>query len=180
MEPLVIQMTDRDNVAIVANDGGLPPGTTLPGGLVLKDQVPQGHKVSLVDLTAGDAVLRYGVTHRPRAARHRGRPLGARAPARPARSASGSRACRWPSAKPPALPPLEGYSFQGYRNADGSVGTRNLLAITTTVQCVAGVVEHRGQAHPHRTAAAVSRTSTTWWGWSTATAAAWRSTRPTR
>jgi TRAP-type mannitol/chloroaromatic compound transport system permease large subunit len=42
---------------------------------------------------------------------------------------------------PPALPPLEGYTFEGYRNADGSVGTRNILAITTTVQCVAGVVD---------------------------------------
>jgi galactarate dehydratase len=41
-----------------------------------------------------------------------------------------------------ALPALEGYTFEGYRNADGSVGTRNILAITTTVQCVAGVVEH--------------------------------------
>lgn len=30
----------------------------------------------------------------------------------------------------------------GYRNDDGSVGTRNILAITTTVQCVSGVVEH--------------------------------------
>ena len=38
--------------------------------------------------------------------------------------------------------PLEGYTFQGYRNADGSVGTRNVLAITTTVQCVSGVVEY--------------------------------------
>jgi galactarate dehydratase len=43
--------------------------------------------------------------------------------------------------KPQALPPLEGYTFEGYRNADGSVGTRNILAITTTVQCVSGVVE---------------------------------------
>jgi len=42
-------------------------------------------------------------------------------------------------AAPPALPPLAGYSFEGYRNADGSVGTRNILAITQTVQCVAGV-----------------------------------------
>jgi len=41
----------------------------------------------------------------------------------------------------PALPPLDGYTFEGYRNADGSVGSRNILAITTTVQCVAGVVE---------------------------------------
>jgi galactarate dehydratase len=39
------------------------------------------------------------------------------------------------------LPPLEGYTFDGYRNPDGSVGTRNILAITTTVQCVAGVVD---------------------------------------
>ena len=37
--------------------------------------------------------------------------------------------------------PLNGYTFEGYRNADGSVGTRNILAITTTVQCVAGVVD---------------------------------------
>jgi galactarate dehydratase len=43
--------------------------------------------------------------------------------------------------KPPALPPLEGYTFEGYRNADGSVGSRNILAITQTVQCVAGVTD---------------------------------------
>src|SRR5690606_35285702 len=39
------------------------------------------------------------------------------------------------------LPALDGYSFEGYRNPDGSVGTRNILAITQTVQCVAGVTE---------------------------------------
>jgi len=42
--------------------------------------------------------------------------------------------------RPAAAEPLQGYTFEGYRNADGSVGTRNILAITTTVQCVAGVV----------------------------------------
>ncbi|MGC8035776.1 hypothetical protein ACP3WA_27120, partial [Salmonella enterica] len=30
--------------------------------------------------------------------------------------------------KPAPQPPLDGYTFEGYRNADGSVGTRNLLA----------------------------------------------------
>jgi galactarate dehydratase len=44
-----------------------------------------------------------------------------------------------PRERPEPLPPLEGYAFEGFRNADGSVGTRNLLAITQTVQCVAGV-----------------------------------------
>jgi len=43
---------------------------------------------------------------------------------------------------PPEAPPLEGYTFEGYKNADGSVGTRNLLGITATVQCVTGVLDH--------------------------------------
>ena len=43
--------------------------------------------------------------------------------------------------KPAPQPALEGYTFEGFRNPDGSVGTRNILAITQTVQCVAGVVD---------------------------------------
>ena len=39
-------------------------------------------------------------------------------------------------------PPLEGYTFEGYRNADGSVGTKNILAISTSVQCVKGTLEY--------------------------------------
>ena len=51
--PVVIAMHERDNVAIVANDGGLPAGTVLPSGLVLRDHVPQGHKVALEDFAEG-------------------------------------------------------------------------------------------------------------------------------
>src|SRR5688572_23144102 len=61
MTPLTISMDDRDNVAIVANDGGLPAGTRLASGLVLVEQGPQGHKVALVDLPAGAEVRRYNV-----------------------------------------------------------------------------------------------------------------------
>jgi galactarate dehydratase len=46
------------------------------------------------------------------------------------------------TAVPDPMPPLEGYTFEGYRNADGSVGTRNILGITTTVQCVAPTVDY--------------------------------------
>ena len=42
---------------------------------------------------------------------------------------------------PPALPALDGYTFEGYRNPDGTVGTRNILAINTSVQCVAGTLD---------------------------------------
>ena len=138
--PLFIRMHAADNVAIVANDGGLPAGTVFADGLRLVDHVPQGHKVALEDLAEGDAVRRYNVV------------IGYALQALPRGSWVNERVLRMPAApeleglpmatvKPPALPALEGYTFEGYRNADGSVGTRNILAITTTVQCVAGVVD---------------------------------------
>jgi len=144
MVPLTISMHERDNVAIVANDGGLPAGTTLSSGLVLKEHVPQGHKVALVDLALDAPVVRYGI------------PIGFAAQDIPAGSWVSETILRMPSArdlenlpmatvKPDPLPPLEGYTFEGYRNPDGSVGTRNILAITTTVQCVSGVVDYAVQ-----------------------------------
>ena len=137
--PLYIVMDERDNVAIVANDGGLPAGTRFASGLTLVDKVPQGHKVALVDLAAGEAVRRYNVVI-GRAVRDI--PAGSWVHERllempPARSLEGLPVS---TVKAPALPALEGYTFEGYRNADGTVGSRNILAITTTVQCVAGVV----------------------------------------
>ncbi len=133
-------MHPKDNVAIVANDGGLAVGVKLPGGLVLVDRVPQGHKIALVDLSAGAPVLRYGI------------PIGYAQKAIAAGSWVHERLLTMPDArglenlpistiKPLPQPPLQGYTFQGYRNADGSVGTRNILAITQTVQCVAGVTD---------------------------------------
>lgn len=140
-KPLYIRMHAHDNVAIVVNDGGLPAGTEFPGEFVLKNRVPQGHKIALVDIPEGQPILRYdvvigyavrdieqgswveeSVVRMPPARELVGLPIATR--------------------KAPASAPLEGYTFQGYRNADGSVATRNILAITTTVQCVAGVVEH--------------------------------------
>ena len=138
--PLTIRMHERDNVAIVANDGGLPPGAQMPSGLVLCDRVPQGHKVALVGIEAGAPVLRYGI------------PIGYALKDIAAGSWVHERLLKMPDAraldnlpiatvKPAPLPALEGYTFEGFRNADGSVGTRNILAITSTVQCVAGVVD---------------------------------------
>ncbi len=133
-------MHPDDNVAIVANDGGLPAGTVFDDGLVLVDKVPQGHKVTLVDIAEGAVVRRYNVV------------IGYAAKALPRGSWVHERVLTMPeppgleglpmaTVRAPVLPPLEGHTFEGYRNADGSVGTRNILAITTTVQCVAGVVD---------------------------------------
>lgn len=138
--PLYIRIHANDNVAIVVNDGGLKAGAEFTDGLRLVDNVPQGHKVALADLAEGAAIVRYNVV------------IGYAQKALPRGSWVHERVMRMPIApeldglpiatiKPPALPPLEGYTFEGYRNADGSVGSRNILAITETVQCVAGVID---------------------------------------
>ena len=138
--PLYIKMHERDNVAIVANDAGLPAGTVFPSGLTLRDKVPQAHKVALEDIPEGGVVRRYNV------------PIGYALQPIPAGSWVHERLLRMPEAReleglpiatvqPAPQPPLVGYTFEGYRNPDGSVGTRNILAITQTVQCVAGVTE---------------------------------------
>jgi galactarate dehydratase len=140
LRPLTIRMHEHDNVAIVANDGGLAAGTELHGGPTLREAVPQGHKFALSDLATGDPVLRYGIA------------IGYALEALPAGSWIHERRLAMPAARaleqlPMAtlrshdVAPLEGYTFEGYRNADGSVGTRNILAITQTVQCVAGVTD---------------------------------------
>jgi galactarate dehydratase len=138
--PRYIRMHEGDNVAIVANEGGLAAGAVFPGGLVLAEAVPQGHKVALVDLAAGDAVKRYNVTI-GHAARDivRGSWVSESVLTLPAPRALDNLPVATRLA--PAQDALEGYTFEGYRNADGSVGTRNILAITTTVQCVSGVVD---------------------------------------
>jgi galactarate dehydratase len=139
--PLYIRVHPNDNVAIVVNDGGLGEGAVFPDGITLRERVPQGHKVALADLAEGDEVIRYNVV------------IGYALKSLPKGSWINEHVIRMPNPpglenlpiatiKAPDMPALEGFTFEGYRNADGSVGSRNILAITTTVQCVADVVEH--------------------------------------
>ena len=136
--PRWIRMHEADNVAIVANDGGLAEGAVFADGLVLREPVPQGHKVALADVPAGGEVRRYNVViGRALQDIPAGSWVHERLLAMP--EATGLDALPMATARAAPMAPLEGYTFEGFRNADGSVGTRNLLALTQTVQCVAGV-----------------------------------------
>ncbi|MGX7000775.1 galactarate dehydratase [Caballeronia sp. KNU42] len=139
--PLYIRVHPLDNVAIVVNDGGLPEGAVFADGLALRERVPQGHKVALADLAENEAVVRYNVV------------IGYALKDLPKGSWINEHVIRMPeppgledlpiaTRAAPEMPALEGFTFEGYRNADGTVGSRNILAVTTTVQCVSGVVEH--------------------------------------
>lgn len=136
-----VRMHEDDNVAVVASSGGLPAGIQLEDGTLLNENIPQGHKVALIDLLEGDAVIRYGEV------------IGfALQPLKRGDWVNEDR-IQMPDARQlegldtevnfcADIEPLEGYTFEGYRNADGTVGTKNVLAISTSVQCVAGVLDY--------------------------------------
>ncbi len=135
-----IKVHDTDNVAIIVNDQGLKAGTRFPDGLELIEHIPQGHKVALVDIPAQGEIVRYGEV------------IGYAVRAIPQGSWIDESLVALPEAPPlntlplatrvpEPMPALEGYTFEGFRNPDGSVGSKNLLGISTSVHCVAGVVD---------------------------------------
>ncbi|CAN5574300.1 galactarate dehydratase [soil metagenome] len=139
--PLYVKVHPSDNVAIVVNEGGLPEGTRFECGLELLETVPEAHKVALVDIRSGESVVRYGVNigHAeqdiPRGGWvHEGILTLPEAPHLDDLTIGG--------AVRRELAPLEGFTFEGFLNDDGSVGTKNILGISTTVQCVAATVNY--------------------------------------
>jgi len=140
LRPLYVQVHPHDTVAIIVNEGGLTAGAKFDSGLTLIEDIPEAHKVALVDIPAGATILRYGSV------------IGFAERAIAKGSWVHEERMRLPvapplanlplaTAVPPPMLPLEGYTFQGFLNDDGSVGTKNILGISTTVQCVAATVD---------------------------------------
>jgi galactarate dehydratase len=138
---MYIRVNGRDNVAIIVSPEGVSPRAELAEGLTAREAIPQSHKIALSDMDIGDPVIRYG-----QIIGHANRPIARGSwvrkelldlPAPP-------RLDDLPlaTAVPDPLPPLTGFTFEGYRNPDGSIGTRNILGIATTVQCVAPTVDY--------------------------------------
>jgi len=141
VRPLYIRLHADDNVAIVVNDFGLPAGSQFACGLQLLERVPQGHKVALTDLARDAPIRRYGqvigYAAKPIARGSWVEEALVRMPAPPALAA-----LPLATIKAQLQEPLQGYTFEGFRNGDGSVGTRNILGISTSVQCVAGTLDY--------------------------------------
>ncbi len=140
-QPRYIQIHPSDNVAIVVNEGGLPAGACFESGLILREAIPEAHKVALTTIPEGAPAIRYGVA------------IGYATKAIPAGSWVHEDLLSLPQA--PSLDklpigegfrtdstPLDEFTFEGYVNDDGTVGTKNILGISTTVQCVSATVEY--------------------------------------
>jgi galactarate dehydratase len=138
--PLYVQVHPSDTVAIIVNEGGLQRGAKFVSGLTLIEDIPEAHKVALVDMPTGSPILRYGsVIGFAECAIAKGSWVHEERMGLPAAPSLDSLPLA--TSIPQAMPPLGGYTFEGFLNDDGSVGTKNILGITTTVQCVAATVD---------------------------------------
>jgi galactarate dehydratase len=136
--PLYIKINEKDNVAVVVKE--VEKGTKIMDGLMALDKIPQGHKIALCDIGKDEEIIRYGVV------------LGYALDFIPKGSWINENMLRLPLSPGldemvcaknivTALPPAPVTTFEGYRNKEGEfAGTRNILAIHTTVQCVTGVL----------------------------------------
>ena len=138
--PLYVRVHPQDTVAIIVNQGGLLAGARFDSGLVLIEDVPEAHKVALVDMPVGAPIVRYGsvigYAESPIARGMWVHEERMRLPVAPPLDD-----LPLATAVPASMPPIEGHTFEGFVNDDGSVGTKNILGITTTVQCVAATVD---------------------------------------
>jgi len=134
----LVKVHPKDNVAVAVYD--ILEGSDMGAGIITRRKIPQAHKVALEQIDKGEPIIRYGVV------------LGY--------ANDDILQGDWINEhmlELPIPPPIEKMdyginivrekrkipktTFEGYKNPlGGYAGTRNILAIHTTVQCVTGVL----------------------------------------
>jgi len=139
----IVHLHADDNIVVAART--LEAGTTVRANsheIRVEQQVPLGHKIALRAIASSEPVLKYG------------QPIGLASRAIDAGSwvhtdnldageFDCERTVRDVVASRPA--PIEDRTFQGYRREDGRVGTRNYVAVISTVNCSASVSRYIAQ-----------------------------------
>jgi altronate hydrolase len=138
-----IHLSPDDNVGIATRN--LPAGREVavgPYSVRTLGPVAMGHKIALVAIEQGGRVIRYGQT------------IGfATAAIEPGdwihthnlTAGEFSRLYEYATDIPPDPTPIVGRTFQGYRRASGKIGTRNYIAVVSSVNCSATVCKHIAQ-----------------------------------
>jgi altronate hydrolase len=139
--PRSLRLHADDNVVIAVDT--LPEGFTIEG-VSAKARIPRGHKLAVRGISAGEPVRKFGqiigfasVPITPGEWVHEHNCAFA-AFARDYRHAQDGH-------EPDVLPLASQATFQGYRRANGKVGTRNYVGILTSVNCSASVAKFIAQ-----------------------------------
>lgn len=133
-----VRLASADNVAVALR--ALNENEKLDE-LVVATAVPKGHKLALTDIAEGERVVKYAQT------------IGFASEAIAAGSHIHTHNLEFRQTDhnyefsvdlrdTPVLPEQQQATFQGYRRHNGKVGTRNFIAVLTSVNCSATVARH--------------------------------------
>ncbi|OOE32004.1 hypothetical protein BZG04_15860 [Salinivibrio kushneri] len=139
----LIKLHELDNVGIAAHELGIERNEDLIFGVRSKQYLRFGAKVAICDIPAGQDIYKWGY------------PISQAVVDITKGSVVDERNTIQTSAIPLSkivyrkghnkiyngAGDKKNLTFKGYLNDDGTVGTRNYLCVTTTVQCVSGIVE---------------------------------------
>jgi altronate hydrolase len=135
-----VRLSPRDNIAIAVSPLDLGQELLVEGVKIqLQSFIPPGHKFALQPIPRGERILKYG------------EPIGAASlPISPGAwvhvhnvTATFVRDEYEKSTAIPDSPvPILGRTFEGYRRENGRCGTRNYIAVISTVNCSASVSKY--------------------------------------
>ena len=144
-----MKLSEKDNVAVMLSDVAQGVIVT-PVSISAREPVQRGHKMALAPIKEGEPIVKYGQT------------IGfASTHISPGEHVHTHNVSMGVFKRDPAfcaaaretdmVPDAERATFQGYRRADGRIGTRNYIGIVTSVNCsataarqIAREVEKRG------------------------------------
>ncbi|MFO0926514.1 MAG: altronate dehydratase family protein [Gemmataceae bacterium] len=140
LSQLAVHLRPQDNIAVAARS--MPAGTTVAHGgatITLSGRVGLGHKVALVPIAKGQPVLKYGQVI--------GFASENIAPGDPVHVHNVSaeafeRDYAFCVDRPAPLPPAAPVYWDGYDRGDGRYGTRNYIALISTVNCSASTSKY--------------------------------------
>jgi altronate hydrolase len=141
--PRTLRLNARDNV-VVAIDA-IEPGSPLPNGVAAIERVAKGHKVAIVPISEGQPIVKFGQI------------IGFASQPIPPGSHVHTHNCAFHAfdrdyafsqdARNEVVLPLERRAtFEGFRRPNGKAGTRNYVAILTSVNCSASVARFMADA----------------------------------
>lgn len=146
-QPTTLVLNATDNIAVALRN--LEVGTDTPQGVSIIRRVPRGHKFALRPIAAGEPIVKFGQII--------GFASQAIAPGDwvhehncgmggPDGTLTHDYAFTQGAIAPDMVPLNQRATFEGYRRANGKVGTRNYVGILTSVNCSATVAKFMAEA----------------------------------
>jgi altronate hydrolase len=136
----VIHLHPDDNICVASRPLIAGENALLPGGsLTIAEPIPLGHKIAVRSIAAGDPIRKYGQTI---GFATRAIEAGQWVHVQNLELREFDRDYAVASQVPPPPVPLRDRTFQGFRRATGKAGTRNYVAVISSVNCSASVSKY--------------------------------------